>query len=163
MAVPSNQLSSPFPPTVLSSSANPTSDELIDSLAITLRRVIELPAGVSPRLIQAARPALAAVGQMRTAGHFATISDHIARDFRLGSDKLQSRSREQRIAFARQLAMFLCRKITAAPFESIGVHFRRDHCTVIHAYRAIEQRIRRDAAFRQFIDKLEARITESIA
>jgi chromosomal replication initiation ATPase DnaA len=162
MAVPSNQLSSPFPLAVLSSSANPTSDQLIDTLAITLRRVMELPAGASPRLIQAARPALEAVTQMRIAGRLATISEHIARDFRLGSDKLQSKSREQRIAFARQLAMFLCRKITGAPFESIGTHFCRDHCTVIHAYRVIEQRTRRDAAFRQFVEKLEGRITESI-
>jgi chromosomal replication initiation ATPase DnaA len=162
MAVPTTQLSSACSFAALSSCAKPTSDELIDTLAITLQRIIELPAGASPRLIQAARPALAAVTQMRIAARFATISDHIARDFRLGSDKLQSRSREQRVAFARQLAMFLCRKITSAPFESIGAHFRRDHCTVIHAYQAIEQRTRRDPGFRRFIEEFEGRITESI-
>ena len=162
MAVSSNQLLSPAPLAALSSSANPRSDELSDALLLILLRVIELPAGVSPRLIQGARPALAALTHIRIAGRFATISDHIARDFRFGSDKLQSMSREQRIAFARQLAMFLCRKITGAPFESIAAHFRRDHSTVIHAYRVIEQRTRRHAAFRRFIEKLEGRITGTI-
>ena len=162
MAFPSTQLFSPVPLAALGSSTNPRSDELIDALLLTLLRVIKLPAGVSPRLIQGARPAFAAVSQMRIAGRFATISDHIARDFRFGSDKLRSSSREQRIAFARQVAMFLCRKITGAPFESIAAHFRRDHSTVVHAYQVIEERTRRNAAFRQFMEKLEGRITESI-
>jgi chromosomal replication initiation ATPase DnaA len=163
MGVSSNQLSSRFSPSALSSSANARSDELVDTRATRLRRVIGLRAGSSPTLVQLARPTLAAETQMRIAGPFATISDYIARDFRLASDKLQSRSREQRIAFARHLAMFLCRKIMGAPFKSIGAHFRRGHCIVIHAYQVIEQRTRRNAAFRLFIEKLEERITKSIA
>jgi chromosomal replication initiation ATPase DnaA len=138
------------------------SDELIDSLERTLRRVREMPPGISPPLVRVARPVLTALTRIRIAARFAAISDHITRDFHLGSDKLQSRSREQRIAFARQLAMFLCRKITGAPFESIGAHFRRDHSTVIHACRAIEQRIRRDTAFRLFIGRLEERILGTV-
>jgi chromosomal replication initiator protein len=92
----------------------------------------------------------------------AVISDRVVRDFRLRSDDLQSRTREQRISFARQLAMFLCRKMTGAPFESIGEHFNRGHSTVIHAVNLIERRIRREAAFRLFIEKLEGQITGTI-
>ena len=55
--------------------------------------------------------------------------------------------------------MFLCRKITGAPFELIGAHFNRDHSTVTHAYQLIERRMLRDAAFRLFIEKLEGQIT----
>jgi chromosomal replication initiation ATPase DnaA len=150
-----------FPAPTFCSPGHSTSDELIDMLELTLRRVIELPTDISPPLVQAARPALAAVTRMRIAGRFATISDHITHNFRLGSHKPQSRSREQRISFARQPAMFLSRRISGAPFESIGAHFRRDHCTVIHAYRVIDRRIKRDAAFRLFIEKLEQRIDVS--
>ena len=138
------------------------SDELIDSLEITLRRVREMPPGISPPLVRVARPVLTALTRIRIAARFASISDHIARDFHLGSDRLQSRSREQRIAFARQLAMFLCRRITGAPFESIGAHFRRDHSTVIHAYRVIERRTERDTAFRLFIGRMEERILGTV-
>jgi chromosomal replication initiator protein len=95
-------------------------------------------------------------------GRLGNVSDQVAREFRLRSNDLQSRSREQRIVFARQLAMHLCRKITGASFESIGENFNRDHSTVIHAYQLIERRIARDAAFRLFIAKLEGRITRTM-
>ena len=94
----------------------------------------------------------------QTDGRLVVISGLIATDFRLPVADLQSRSREQRIAFVRQLAMFLSRKITGAPFKAIGAHFHRDHSTVIHAYWLIERRIQRDAAFRLFTRQLEARI-----
>jgi chromosomal replication initiation ATPase DnaA len=58
--------------------------------------------------------------------------------------------------------MFLCRKITGASFGSIGAHFRRNHSTVIHAFRVIEQRTQRDAAFRLFFRKLEERILGTV-
>jgi chromosomal replication initiator protein len=138
------------------------SGEPTDSLERTLRRVRELPSGNSPPLVRAARPLLTASTQIRIATQIATISNHVSHEFHSGVDRLQSRSREQRIAFARQLGMFLCRKITRASFESIGAHFRRDHSTVIHAYRAIEQRTQRDAAFRLFIRKLEERILGTV-
>jgi chromosomal replication initiator protein len=137
-------------------------DELIDALDAALRRVTALPADASPSLVELARGALTALARIRGAGRLASISDHIARDFRLRPDDLQSRSREQRIAFARQLAMFFCRKITGAPFEFIGGHFNRDHSTVIHAYQLIERRMVRDAAFGLFIEKLESQITGTL-
>ena len=89
-------------------------------------------AGVAPPVVAFARRALADLTRIRTEGRFTTINNQIAREFRLRPGDLQSKSHEQRIAFVRQLAMFLCRKITGAPFTSIGEHFHRDHSTVIH-------------------------------
>jgi chromosomal replication initiation ATPase DnaA len=94
----------------------------------------------------------------QTDGRLMIISGLSPTDFRLPVGDLRSRNREQRSPFVRQLAMFLSRKITCAPFKLIGAHFHRDHSTVIHAYRLIEQRIQRDTAFRLFIKQLEARI-----
>ena len=163
MAVLTNQLSSSFSGRASRLSVNSTSDELIDTLEIALRRVMEGREGISPPLAQVLRPALIALTRIRRAGRFRMISEQVCGDFRLGPDKLQSRSGEQRVAFARQLAMFLCRRITGAPFESIGAHFHRDHSTVMHACRILEQRARRDAAFRLFIEKLEGRITQTLS
>jgi len=137
-------------------------EELIDGLEAALRRVTALPGHASPPLADVARRTLAALTRARIAGRLANVSDQVARELRLRSVDLHSRSREQRIAFARQLAMQLCRKITGAPFESIGEHFNRDHSTVIHACRLIEQRMARDAAFRLFMSKLEGRIIRSM-
>jgi len=137
-------------------------DELIDGLEAALRRVTALPPHGSPSLADVARSSLAALRRARIAGRLANISDQVAREFRLRSGDLQSKSRQQRIAFARQLAMYLCRKITGAPFENIGEHFNRDHSTVIHAYQLIERRMARDAAFRLFIMKLEGRMSGTV-
>jgi chromosomal replication initiation ATPase DnaA len=137
-------------------------DELIDGIEAALRRVTALRAHASPPLADLARRSLAALTRARIAGRLANVSEQFAREFRLNSGDLQSKSREQRIAFARQLAMYLCRKITGAPFESIGEHFNRDHSTVIHACQLIERRMARDAAFRLFIMKLEGRISGTV-
>jgi chromosomal replication initiation ATPase DnaA len=138
-------------------------DELIDGLEAALPRVVTvLPAHGSPPLAVVARRSLTALRRARIAGRLPNVSDQVAREFRLRSDDLQSRSREQCIAFARQLAMYLCRRITGAPFESIGEHFNRNHSTVVNAYQLIERRVARDAAFRLFITKLEGRIAGTV-
>jgi chromosomal replication initiator protein len=67
---------------------------------------------------------------------------------------LKSKKRTQRIAFCRQVAMYLCRKITGNSFPSIGEHFGRDHSTVIHAFNVIERRVNNDSAFRFSIEKI---------
>jgi chromosomal replication initiator protein len=58
--------------------------------------------------------------------------------FRIGLTELKSKRRTQRVAFCRQVAMYLCRKITASSFPSIGEQFDRDHSTVIHAFNLVE-------------------------
>lgn len=133
--------------------------ELVEALDGAVRCITSAPGGAAEPLT---RRALAALVRIHNDDRLVSISAHVARDFRLRRDDLLSRSREQRIAFVRQLAMFLSRKITSAPFESIGEHFHRDHTTVIHACHLIERRMQRDAGFRIFIEKLEGRITQTI-
>jgi chromosomal replication initiator protein len=68
---------------------------------------------------------------------------------------LKSKKRTQHIAFCRQVAMYLCRKLTDSSFPTIGDHFGRDHSTVIHAYNLIMRRVTSDSAFRLSIEKIE--------
>ncbi len=68
---------------------------------------------------------------------------------------LKSKKRTQHIAFCRQVAMYLCRKLTDASFPAIGESFGRDHSTVIHAHNLIARRIANDSAFRFSIEKIE--------
>ena len=163
MAVLINHLSSSSSGAAPSLSTNTTSDELIDALDMALRRLMARADDFSLALVQAVRPALSALTRSRSTDRLSLISDQICRDFRLGPGQLRSKSREQRITFARHLAIFLCRRITGAPFQLIGGHFRRDHSSVIHAYQAIEQQARRNAAFRLFIEKLEKRISRTLS
>jgi chromosomal replication initiator protein len=78
--------------------------------------------------------------------------------FRIPLVDLKSKKRTQRIAFCRQVAMYLCRKITNNSYPHIGEHFSRDHSTVIHAFNLIDRRIKNDSAFRLWIQKIEGKL-----
>ena len=80
-----------------------------------------------------------------------TVSDF----FHIRLTDLKSKKRTQHIAFCRQVAMYLCRKLTDSSFPTIGEHFGRDHSTVIHAYNLIMRRVTSDSAFRLSIEKIE--------
>ncbi len=73
---------------------------------------------------------------------------------RLGD--LLSQKRTRNIAFPRQIAMFLARKLTGSSFPVIGERFGgRDHSTVIHGNNTIERRLKDDHQLRAVIDELE--------
>jgi chromosomal replication initiator protein len=80
-----------------------------------------------------------------------TVSDF----FHIRLTELKSKRRTQHIAFCRQVAMYLCRKLTDSSFPTIGEHFGRDHSTVIHAHNLIARRVANDSAFRLSIEKIE--------
>jgi len=89
----------------------------------------------------------------------AEIIEQVADYFRLTEDDLLSRSRKQEIAKARQIAMYLCRELTDDSYSRIGTRFGgRDHSTVIHAYRKIEEKREEDADLREDISALESRL-----
>jgi chromosomal replication initiator protein len=79
----------------------------------------------------------------------------VAASFHIQLADLKSKKRTQHVAFGRQVAMYLCRKITSNSFPTIAEHFGRDHSTVIHAVNLIERRVNNDAAFRLLIEKIE--------
>jgi chromosomal replication initiator protein len=84
-----------------------------------------------------------------------TVSDF----FHIRLIDLKSKKRTQHIAFCRQVAMYLCRKLTDSSYPAIGDQFTRDHSTVIHAYNLISRRVTNDSAFRISIEKIERFLT----
>src|SRR6266481_4933912 len=84
-----------------------------------------------------------------------SIQKTVADFFHIRLTDLKSKKRTQHIAFCRQVAMYLCRKLTDSSFPTIGEHFGRDHSTVIHAYNLIMRRVTSDSAFRMSIEKIE--------
>ncbi len=83
------------------------------------------------------------------------IQDAACRHFNLSPEELLSPSRVARIAWPRQIAMYLARELTDESLPAIGRHFgRRDHTTVLHAVRRAEQKIVADSASRKAVDDL---------
>jgi chromosomal replication initiator protein len=110
----------------------------------------------SPITIDFARRALKdLLPAYETKADIQAIQQVVSDTFHIRLADLKSKRRTQRIAFCRQVAMYLCRKITGNSFPSIGEHFGRDHSTVIHAFNLIEQRVNNDSAFRFSIEKIE--------
>lgn len=79
------------------------------------------------------------------------VSDHF--DLRLAD--MTSRRRPSNIAFPRQIAMYLSRKLTPCSLVEIGDAFGgRDHGTVIYACRKVEQRAGNESQVRDAVDIL---------
>jgi chromosomal replication initiator protein len=75
--------------------------------------------------------------------------------FELSTAELLSTARTARIAWPRQVAMYLSRELTGESLPSIGRHFGgRDHTTVLHAWRRTTARIAADASAREAVGKL---------
>ena len=83
------------------------------------------------------------------------IQRFIAERYGVSISDLLGKRRTQNIAQTRQLAMYLCRRLTGCSYPEIGALFGgRDHSTVIHAFRVMEERMQTDEAFQKEIDKL---------
>lgn len=77
-------------------------------------------------------------------------------DIRLGD--MTGRQRPQSIALPRQVAMYLCRTLTNQSLPTIANGFGRNHATVIHACRVVEEKMKNDPSFRQTIGLLRQRL-----
>ena len=66
--------------------------------------------------------------------------------------------RPQNIACPRQIAMFLCRRLTQMSSNAIGEQFNRNHGTVLHAVATVEKRMKKDVEFRRTVGLLERKV-----
>ncbi len=72
----------------------------------------------------------------------ARIVRTVAEYYRLTVEELEGPRRPERIAFPRQVAMWLIRSFTRLSLASVGEHLgRRDHGTVLHGWRTINDRL----------------------
>ena len=66
------------------------------------------------------------------------IISEVARYHNIPEDTIRGTQRNKGTAEARQIAMYLVRKMTNLSLPDIGKEFSRDHATVIHAVRKVE-------------------------
>ena len=87
------------------------------------------------------------------------IINHVCKFYSLQTDELIGKKRPKNIVLPRQIAMYLCRKMTDASLPKIGLSFGgRDHTTVIHAYEKIEKMRKEDRSFNSLMEKFEEQI-----
>ena len=61
--------------------------------------------------------------------------------YKISHSDLVGKSRSKNVAYARQIAFYLCRTILDVPFIELGKKFNRDHSTVLYAVNKIEQEL----------------------
>lgn len=87
------------------------------------------------------------------------IIGYIGKYYSLQYDDLIGKKRPKNIALPRQIAMYLCRKMTDSSLPKIGLSFGgRDHTTVIHAYEKIEKMRKEDRSFDNLIEQFQNKI-----
>ena len=89
------------------------------------------------------------------------IQDVVSSYFNLRVEDLKSQRRTRNIAYPRQIAMYLSRKLTDMSLPKIGEEFGgRDHTTVIHAYEKISESLNRDENLQNTIEDITKKLSQ---
>lgn len=84
------------------------------------------------------------------------IQQTVAEAYNVSLSDLLGKRRTQNIALARQVAMYLVRRLTGYSYPEIGAFFGgRDHSTVIHANKIISERLQSETDLRLLLTGLE--------
>ncbi|MBP9153140.1 MAG: chromosomal replication initiator protein DnaA [Flavobacteriales bacterium] len=83
------------------------------------------------------------------------VSDY----FDMPIELMKSKTRKREVVQARQIAMFYAKNMTKASLATIGAQCGgKDHATVLHAYRTVNNLIETDKQFRGYITDLDKKI-----
>lgn len=79
--------------------------------------------------------------------------------YNIGIDQIQSRTRKREIVQARQVAMFFSKSLTKSSLATIGSQIGgKDHATVLHACKTVNNLLETDKRFRLQIDEIEKKL-----
>lgn len=88
------------------------------------------------------------------------IQKRVVEYFHLRLSDMVSKRRPNNIAFPRQIAMYLCRVLTSHSLQEIGDAFGgRDHGTVIHACRTVENYMDQDETVKRSVEYLTKQLS----
>ena len=89
------------------------------------------------------------------------IQQTIADYFNLDIESLHSKTRKRNVVQARQLAMFFSKKYTKSSLSTIGSQIgQRDHATVLHACKTVQNLIETDREFKKYVSDLETKFSD---
>jgi len=83
------------------------------------------------------------------------IQKTVASRYRLRVEDIKSKNNSRQIAFPRQVAMYLCKRLTKHSFPEVGREFGgKHHTTVIHSVEKIEMLVSKDQNFHRVVSDL---------
>ncbi|MDA0744891.1 MAG: chromosomal replication initiator protein DnaA [bacterium] len=143
----------------LAEQVNSNIRELEGALIRVISRARHRAEPLSVDLVKHSLEALGKTRSTRSPISIEQIQKATAGFFQVSQELLVGSTRKQEIAIARHVSMYLCKALTGAPLKTIGSLFgNRDHSTVIHACRNVEQRVSEDPGFEGLISQLREQI-----
>lgn len=83
----------------------------------------------------------------------------VANHFNIKMTDFKVKRKNKGLVIPRQIAMYLSRKLTSSSLIEIGEKFGgKDHSTVLHSIKKVEERISQDPSFKEMIEQLQNRI-----
>jgi len=82
------------------------------------------------------------------------IQRRVAEYFDIRLEDMKTKRRTKQVAYPRQVAMYLTRRLTDASLPAIGEGFKRDHSTVLYACEKIEEAMRIRPEIQRVVDQL---------
>jgi len=83
------------------------------------------------------------------------IQKAVAASYRIRVEELISKSNTRRLSLPRQIAMYLCKRMTKHSYPEIGRAFGgKHHTTVIHSFVKIETLVKRDADIQRLVNEI---------
>ena len=87
------------------------------------------------------------------------VVNYICSTYHIDEDVLRGQSRGREVVAARQIAMYLMRRIICMNLVDIGKEFGdRDHTTVLHSLDKVEKQMRSDPAFAETVKQITTNI-----
>lgn len=92
----------------------------------------------------------------------ASIQKAVAEHYDVRIADLTGKRRPQAIAVPRQVAMYLCRRLTNASLPQIGSAFDKTHATILHACRTMDRRLQADESLRRTVHTLAKQLGKAL-
>ena len=86
---------------------------------------------------------------------FELITETVCSHYNIDVDLLYGKSRKREISDARQVVMYLAKKLTQLSSTNIGLRLSRNHATVLHACKNIEERLSVEKDLREELEAIE--------
>jgi chromosomal replication initiator protein len=93
---------------------------------------------------------------------FDKIQRVVAEHFDIRLTDMTSKRRPRTVAVPRQIAMYLCRRMTRASLPDIANAFGKTHATVLHAFRLVDARMDVDTQLRQDVTRISQRLGRAL-
>ena len=88
-----------------------------------------------------------------------SIAKTIAAYYKIALGDIKGKSRKKEVALARHIAMYMSHKILKKTLEDIGEYFdNRDHSTVIHGIKKVQNLLKEDVKIAQNIFEIETKL-----